>query len=157
MGNRFDHILGEFSADLSTLNCRNPQICADIFALKGGGYGCLFSLEGVDPESCADDDLDARTRDIEASLRGLPQDACLYQYTRVRAGFKLPRQAQYVSSVTESFARNRLQFLGENAGFRRIDLYWSLTVEPDQANPFGSRLEEHRRDTDRHEHDGHPR
>jgi len=29
MGNTFDHILGEFSADLSTLNCRNPQICAD--------------------------------------------------------------------------------------------------------------------------------
>jgi type IV secretion system protein VirB4 len=121
----------------------------NIFALKGGGYGCLFSLEGVDPESCADDDLDATTRDIEASLRGLPQDACLYQYTRVRTGFKLPRQAQYENPVTEAFANDRLQFLEETAGFRRIDLYWSLTIEPDQANPFSRRPEEHRRDTDR--------
>jgi type IV secretion system protein VirB4 len=121
----------------------------NIFALKGGGYGCLFSLEGVDPESCTGDDLNARTGDIEASLRGLPQDACLYQYTRVRTGFTLPRQPHYDSAVTESFAKDRLQFLGEKARFRRIDLYWCLTVEPDKANPFNQRPKEHKIDTDR--------
>ncbi len=121
----------------------------NIFALKGGGYGCLFSVEGVDPESCNDDDLDARTGDIEASLRGLPQDACLYQYTRVRAGFALPRKARYDSSVTESFVKDRLQFLGEEAGFRRIDLYWALTVEPVQASLFRPRPKEQRRERDR--------
>jgi type IV secretion system protein VirB4 len=120
-----------------------------IFALKGGGYGCLFSLEGVDPESCTDDDLNARARDIEASLRGLPQNACLYQYARVRAGFNLPRKVHYDNSVTESFVRDRLRFLGEMAGFRRIDLYWCLTVEPDRGNPFSRRPKEQRRDADR--------
>ena len=123
-------------------------VSPNIFALKGGGYGCLFSLEGVDPESCADDDLNARTGDIEAALRGLPQDACLYQYTRVRAGFALPRQAQYDNPVTESFVKDRLEFLVEMAGFRRIDLYWCLTVEPDRANPFNQRPKDQTRDTD---------
>jgi type IV secretion system protein VirB4 len=121
----------------------------NIFALKGGGYGCLFSLEGVDPESCIDDDLNARTGDIEASLRGLPQDACLYQYTRVRAGVALPRRPRYDNSVTESFVKDRLQFLEENAGFRRIDLYWALTIEPDKAIPFSQRPKEHRSEADR--------
>jgi hypothetical protein len=27
---------------------------SNIFALKGGGYGCLFSLDGIDPESRTD-------------------------------------------------------------------------------------------------------
>jgi type IV secretion system protein VirB4 len=43
------------------------------FALKGGGYGCLFSLAGIDPESRTDEDLDVRVRGVEAALRGLPQ------------------------------------------------------------------------------------
>ena len=49
----------------------------NIFALKGGGYGCLFSLDGIDPESRTDEDLDVRVRGVEAALRGLPADACL--------------------------------------------------------------------------------
>ena len=121
----------------------------NMFALKGGGYGCLFSLEGVDPESCTDDDLNARTGDIEAALRGLPEDACLYQYTRVRVGFPLPKKAKYENPVTESFVKDRLQFLGEEAAFRRIDLYWALTVEPEQANLFSEKPKEHRKNTDR--------
>jgi type IV secretion system protein VirB4 len=121
----------------------------NVFALKGGGYGCLFLLEGVDQESCTDDDLNARARDIEASLRGLPQNACLYQYSRIRAGYELPRQSHYNNPVIESFARDRLQYLGERAAFRRIDLYWSLTIEPDKGSPFSRRPEEQRRDTDR--------
>src|SRR5271163_1120758 len=77
-----------------------------IFALKGGGYGCLFRLEGIDPESRTDDDLDVRVRGVEAALRGLPQDSCLYQYTRVLAGFDLPMQAQYANPVTASFTKD---------------------------------------------------
>jgi type IV secretion system protein VirB4 len=30
-----------------------------IFALKGGGYGCLFSLTGVDEEGVTDQELEA--------------------------------------------------------------------------------------------------
>src|SRR5271163_1656064 len=84
---------------------------ASIFALKGGGYGCLFSLDGIDPESRTDEDLDVRVRGVEAALRGVPEGSCLYQYTRVIAGFDLPREEKYPSSVTESFARDRIGFL----------------------------------------------
>ncbi len=62
-----------------------------IFALKGGGYGCLFSLSGLDEEGLTDLELESRVRSIEGSLRGLPEGSCLYQYTRVMSGFDLPR------------------------------------------------------------------
>jgi type IV secretion system protein VirB4 len=107
-----------------------------IFALKGGGYGCLFSLEGIDHESRTDEDLDVRVRGVEAALRGLPQGSCLYQYARVISGFYLPRQEKYPSSVTESFVIDRIGFLDQTARFRRIDLHWCLTIEPDTRNPL---------------------
>jgi type IV secretion system protein VirB4 len=106
------------------------------FALKGGGYGCLFSLVGIDEESLTDQEVDARVRSIEGSLRGLPEGTCLYQYTRVLSGFDLPRQEKYNNWVTEVFVRDRLAFLEETAGFRRIDLHWCLILEPSQAKAF---------------------
>src|SRR5271156_6718310 len=92
-----------------------------IFALKGGGYGCLFSLTGIDEEGLTDLELDSRVRSIEGALRGLPAESCLYQYTRVLSGFNLPRQAKYANPATEVFARDRPAFLAKTAGFRRID------------------------------------
>jgi type IV secretion system protein VirB4 len=78
----------------------------EIFALKGGGYGCLFALTGIDEEGLTDLELESRMRSIEGSLRGLPEGSCLYQYTRVMSGFDLPRQAKYGNPATEVFARS---------------------------------------------------
>jgi type IV secretion system protein VirB4 len=64
----------------------------NVFALKGGGYGCLFSLTGIDEEGLTDLELESRVRSIEGALRGLPEGSCLYQYTRLMSGFHLPRQ-----------------------------------------------------------------
>ena len=108
----------------------------NIFALKGGGYGCLFSLTGLDEEGLTDQELESRVRQIEGALRGLPVGSCLYQYTRVMSGFELPRQKQYANQVTETFASDRLAFLEQNAAFRRIDLHWCLTLEPSKAKAF---------------------
>ena len=83
---------------------------ANIFALKGGGYGCLFSLTGMDEEGLTDLELDSRMRSVEGALRGLPEGSCLYQYTRVRSGFHLPRQAKYSNPATDVFATDRLDF-----------------------------------------------
>ena len=69
-----------------------------IFALKGGGYGCLFSLSGIDEEGLTDQELEAQMRSIEGALRGLPEGSCLYQYTRVMSGFDLPRKPQLCQS-----------------------------------------------------------
>jgi AAA domain/Viral (Superfamily 1) RNA helicase len=110
----------------------------NIFALKGGGYGCLFSLSGLDEEGLTDLELESRVRSIEGSLRGLPEGSCLYQYTRVTSGFDLPRQSHYANEVTETFASDRISFLKANAGFRRIDLHWCLTIEPSQMKSLGS-------------------
>ncbi|WP_263378477.1 VirB4 family type IV secretion system protein [Granulicella paludicola] len=106
------------------------------FAMKGGGYGCLFTLTGIDEEGITDLELETRVRSIEGALRGLPEGSCLYQYTRVRSGVELPREKHYGNEVTESFVTDRLAFLKENAAFRRIDLHWCLTVEPSQASAF---------------------
>ena len=110
-----------------------------LFALKGGGYGCLFSLTGIDEESLTDQELEAQIRMVEGSLKSLPEGACLYQYTRVRSGFELPRRESYPHPVTESFVEDRLQFLRDKANFRRIDLHWCLTVEPAQAKAFAQK------------------
>ncbi len=108
----------------------------NIFALKGGGYGCLFSLTGLDEEGLTDQELESRVRQIEGALRGLPVGSCLYQYTRVMSGVELPRQKKYGNQVTDTFASDRLAFLEHNAAFRRIDLHWCLTLEPSKAKAF---------------------
>ena len=121
----------------------------NIFALKGGGYGCLFSLAGMDEESLTDLELESRVRQIEGALRGLPEGSCLYQYTRVMSGFDLPRQPQYRNTVTEVFASDRLAHLDKSAGFRRIDLHWCLTLEPGRVKPFEQKPKESAFETSR--------
>ncbi len=121
----------------------------NIFALKGGGYGCLFSLSGLDEEALTDLELEARVRQVEGALRGLPEGSCLYQYTRVMSGFDLPRQKQYSNEVTETFASDRLTHLDKTAAFRRIDLRWCVTLEPSQAKAFRRKPDENAADTSR--------
>ena len=106
-----------------------------VFALKTGGYGCLFSLSGIDEESLTNQELDARVRSIEASLRGLPEGARLYQYARVSSGFEIPRQKSYDHPATDSFVADRLSHLQKTANFRRIELRWCLTFEPPKGIP----------------------
>jgi type IV secretion system protein VirB4 len=120
-----------------------------IFTLKGGGYGCLFSLAGIDEEGVTDQGLEAQVRSIEGALRGLPEGACLYQYTRVMSGYDLPRKTAYSNSVTQVFVDDRLSFLDKSAGFRRIDLHWCLTLEPPKAATFTRKPKEHGTDTTR--------
>ena len=95
-----------------------------------------FLLAGIDEESLTDQELDARVRSIEGALRGLPDGSCLYQYARVLSGFDIPRQKKYSDPVTETFVNDRLTFLENTAGFRKIALHWCLTFEPSQKNPF---------------------
>jgi type IV secretion system protein VirB4 len=120
-----------------------------IFTLKGGGYGCLFSLAGLDEEGLTDQELEAEMRSIEGALRGLPEGSCLYQYTRVMSGFDLPRKEHYASPVTQVFVDDRLAFLEKTAGFRRIDLHWCLILEPPKAAAFAHQPKEHAADTTR--------
>jgi type IV secretion system protein VirB4 len=120
-----------------------------IFALKGGGYGCLFALSGIDEEGLTDQELDARMRSVEGALHGLPERSCLYQYTRVMSGFDLPRQRQYANPVSQAFMDERVAFLEKAAAFRRIDLHWCLTLEPSQVKAFERRPRENVADTSR--------
>jgi type IV secretion system protein VirB4 len=120
-----------------------------IFALKGGGYGCLFALSGVDEEGLTDQELESQLRMIEGALRGLPEGAALYQYARVRSGYDLPRQQSYSNPVTHAFVCDRLDFLEQTAAFRRIDLHWCLTLEPSRVKAFDRRPQENAAATSR--------
>jgi type IV secretion system protein VirB4 len=124
-------------------------VSPNIFALKGGGYGCLFSLTGIDEEGLTDLELDSRMRSIEGALRGLPEGSCLYQYTRVMSGFDVPRQTTYTNPITETFASDRLEFLNKTAAFRRIDLHWCLTLEPSKGKAFERNPQDNATDTSR--------
>jgi len=118
-------------------------VSPSIFALKGGGYGCLFALDGIDEEGLTDQELEARIRSVEGALHGLPEGSCLYQYTRVMSGFELPRQKLYRNPVTQVFAGDRLSYLEQAAGFRRIDLHWCLTLEPPKIRAFEQKPKDH--------------
>ena len=120
-----------------------------IFALKGGGYGCLFSLSGIDEEWLTDLELESRVRSIEGALRGLPEGSCLYQYTRVLSGFDVPRQKIYANAITEVFASDRLGHLEKTASFRRVDLHWCLTFEPAKIKAFEQKPNENAYETSR--------
>jgi type IV secretion system protein VirB4 len=124
-------------------------VSPNIFVLKGGGYGCLFCLAGIDEEGLTDRELESRVRSIEGALRGLPEGSCLYQYTRVMSGFELPRRERYENPITETFATDRLSFLEKTAGFRRIDLHWCLTFEPSKAKAFEQKPQQNAIDTSR--------
>src|SRR5579875_1198614 len=106
------------------------------FSTKGGDYGVVFAVAGVDPESLTNQELEAKVRGLEDALRGLLEGFCLYQYTRVKQGYEIPRQAKYSNPVTEQFVDDRLQFLQETTKFRRIDTYWCITLEAPRRNPF---------------------
>jgi type IV secretion system protein VirB4 len=120
----------------------------NIFALKGGGYGCLFSLTGIDEEGLTDQELESRAS-IEGALRGLPEGSCLYQYTRVMSGFDLPRQKQVCERGHETYSPATVSFPDKTAGFRRIDLHWCLTLEPSKAKAFERKPQENAVDTSR--------
>jgi type IV secretion system protein VirB4 len=120
-----------------------------IFALKGGGYGCLFALAGIDEEGLTDQELETRMRSVEGALHGLPEGSCLYQYVRVMSGFELPRQKLYSSPVSQVFAGDRLSHLNRTAGFRRIDLHWCLTLESPKIRTFEQKPKEHTASTSR--------
>ncbi len=114
--------------------CRFPT--PEIFAKKDGGYGAFMSLTGVDQESLTDQEIEAHLRSLEGVLRGLTEEFCLHQYTRVRSGYDIPRQRTYANPVTEAFVSDRLEFLKDTAKFRRLDLHWCLTIDPPKVNPF---------------------
>ena len=106
-----------------------------IFALKGGGYGCLFALTGVDEEGLTDQGLEAQMRTIEGALRGLPEGSCLYQYTRVLSGCNLPKKARYENPVTQVCRRGLCSHLASRApaprrrNFRRYPPRLSRAVQ----------------------------
>jgi hypothetical protein len=80
--------------------------------------GGLAALAG---KSRTDEDLDPRVCGVEGSLRGLPGGACLYQDTRVVAGFSLPRQLEYAVPVTKSFANGTERSVSSSSSTRGND------------------------------------
>ena len=119
------------------------------FATKGGDYGVVFSLAGVDPEGLTDEGLEDAIRHVEGSLRGLPEGCCLLQYTRLQQGADIPRQDFYPSAITEQFIADRLTFLRETAKFRHIEIHWCLVLEAPKLGPLQLKPEAHSADSSR--------
>ena len=43
-----------------------------VFALKHGGYGCMFALNGIDDEGLTDEVVEDAIRRVQGSLKSLP-------------------------------------------------------------------------------------
>lgn len=109
-----------------------------VFALKNGGYGCMFALDGIDDEGLTDEVVADAIRRVQGALKSVPEHGRLYQYARIRRGFDVPRQEHYSNPRVEMAVRDRITFLNETANFRRIELFWVVTVEPARKNSRGS-------------------
>lgn len=110
-----------------------------VFALKSGGYGCMFAVAGIDDEGLTDEAVDNALRRVERAFKCLPEHGRVYQYVRVRKGFDIPRQQFYVNSNVKDAIADRIAFLDNNAEFRRIELFWAVTVEPPKKDSFTSK------------------
>jgi type IV secretion system protein VirB4 len=99
----------------------------------------MFALDGIDDEGLTDDLVADAFRRAEGAFRSLPENGRVYQYTRIRKGFDIPRQKVYGNPDIESAITNRQAFLERTADFRRIELFWAATVEPEQRNSFASK------------------
>ena len=108
-----------------------------IFALKTGGYGCLFSLAGIDEEGLTDAAISDAIARVRGALRSLPDGAHLYQYVRIRKGFEIPTKERYENATVATVVADRRSFLDQHAHFRRIELFWCLTIEPSANHSFG--------------------
>ncbi len=121
----------------------------NIFALKGGGYGCLFALTGIDEEGLTDQELDPGCGRLKARCAGFPKDrASTSTPASYRVLIFLVRSSTTIP-VTQVFADDRLGFLEQTAGFRRIDLHWCLTIEPSKVKAFEQKPKENAADTSR--------
>ena len=73
-----------------------------VFALKNGGYGCMFALNGIDDEGLTDEVVEDAIRRVQGALKSLPEHGRLYQYVRIRKGFDIPRQEHYSNPRVET-------------------------------------------------------
>ena len=110
-----------------------------IFALKTGGYGCLFLLAGIDDEGLTDAAIDHAIARVHGALRSLPDEAHLYQYVRMRKGYEIPARRREDNPVVNTIIRDRIEYLNRSAHFRRIELFWCLTIEPAANRSFGKK------------------
>ena len=75
-------------------------VAPNIFPLKGGGYGCLFSLTGIDEQGIADLELDSRMRSIERSCTYRPKSqSSLQRKSGISSYFAI------VASLDKTFPR----------------------------------------------------
>ena len=110
-----------------------------VFGMKNGGYGCMFAVNGIDDEGLTDDAVAEVLRRIEGALKSLPESGRVYQYVRVRKGFEIPRRKNYPNPHVENAICERVAFLERTADFRRIELFWAFTIEPEANRAFGSK------------------
>src|SRR5215472_15423128 len=114
-------------------------ISDSVFALKTGGYGCLFSLAGIDEEGLTNAVINDAISKVYGALQSLPDGARLYQYVRIRRGYDIPTRERYENSTLTAVVADRRAFLHENAQLRRIELFWCLTIEPSANQSFGKK------------------
>ena len=79
------------------------------------------------------------SRRWRVAFKNLPEHGRVYQYVRVRKGFELPCQAAYSNARLSEAISERNRFLERTADFRRIELFWVVTVEPDNKSSFASK------------------
>lgn len=99
------------------------------FCTREGGYGVSFALDGIDPESREDADLEGIAVKLARVLGSLPEGCSLFQYFVLERGFEIPH-TPCDNPVSEALSVERIEFLDKNAGFTSKLLAWTIYMEP---------------------------
>ena len=91
-----------------------------VFALKNGGYGCLFAVTGIDDEGLTDQAVADSVSCIYGALLALPRWADV-PISPCPEGNDLPRKERYADSTVDAFVSDRIEFLNGTAHFHRIE------------------------------------
>lgn len=104
-----------------------------IVALKDKGYFCLFALKGRDAENMSPVELVRLVADVQSAFDTLPEEITRYEYVRKIGGRPIQRKSEYPTPEADEYTQHRTDFLNRNGGFSSTELFWGLSVEPDES------------------------
>ena len=106
-------------------------IAEDVFGVRAGGYGLMFSLPGIDAECLSDDAVTAMSSELQTAQRLVPEEFVAYQIARVKRRGFTPK-LKYTNSANRTVAETEQAREAHLAkvGFRSVELFLTVYAPP---------------------------
>ena len=121
----------ETAGDPSELVSITRPVGEDVFGVRAGGYGLMFSLPGLDTECLSDDAVTAMSSELQTAQRLVPERFITYQIARVkRRGFVPKLKYKNSSNPTVAETEQAREAHLAKVGFRSVELFLTVYAPP---------------------------